>query len=301
MTGVAYHAGALAAIEHDLGWDPNDAEVVVGTSAGALIGAILRNGVPAHDLARVTTGSDPVAMPPRLAEDLMESPRSLPPLGFTTLMRQIPRVPDPALIATWVRNPTSFSITKFMAACLPDGRIDGVEHLATLGSELGEAWPRRDTWLTATRRSDYRRVVFGRDRTVPLHLAVAASTAVPGYFGSVQIDGRTYVDGGVVSPTNADTLVGMDLDRVFVMSPLSGRHVRGFGPHVVARRLAARTLAKEVRALEAEGTEVVIIEPSAELIETLGPDFMDHTRLEDIAREAFFDTGAQLAGIRRAA
>ena len=34
--GLAYHAGALAALEHDLGWDPRSADVIVGTSVGAV-------------------------------------------------------------------------------------------------------------------------------------------------------------------------------------------------------------------------------------------------------------------------
>jgi NTE family protein len=38
VIGLAYHAAALAAIEHDLGWDPRSADVVVGTSAGSFLG-----------------------------------------------------------------------------------------------------------------------------------------------------------------------------------------------------------------------------------------------------------------------
>ena len=49
--GLAYHAAALAALEHELEWDPRDAEVIVGTSAGAVIAALLRRGVSAADLA----------------------------------------------------------------------------------------------------------------------------------------------------------------------------------------------------------------------------------------------------------
>ena len=55
---MAYHAAALAAIEHDLDWDPNDADVVVGTSAGRSW-ALLRRGVPASDLAIIAVGPSP--------------------------------------------------------------------------------------------------------------------------------------------------------------------------------------------------------------------------------------------------
>ncbi len=49
--GQPYHAGVLAALEHDLGWDPRTAEIIVGTSAGSVTGTLLRLGVPASDLA----------------------------------------------------------------------------------------------------------------------------------------------------------------------------------------------------------------------------------------------------------
>jgi NTE family protein len=46
VVGVAYHAAALAAIERDLGWEPRPAEVVVGTSAGSLVGPCCAEACP---------------------------------------------------------------------------------------------------------------------------------------------------------------------------------------------------------------------------------------------------------------
>ena len=57
--------------------------------------------------------------------------------------------------------------------------------------------------------------------TTDVATAVAASSAIPGYFQPVEIDGREYVDGGVHSPTNADVLRKEDLDLVLVSSPMS--------------------------------------------------------------------------------
>src|SRR5687768_14183120 len=51
VVGQAYHAGVLAALEHDLGWDPRTADVIVGSSAGSVTGSLLRLGVSASDLA----------------------------------------------------------------------------------------------------------------------------------------------------------------------------------------------------------------------------------------------------------
>ena len=51
VVGQAYHAGVLAVLEHDCGWDPRSADVIVGTSAGSITGTLLRAGVPASELA----------------------------------------------------------------------------------------------------------------------------------------------------------------------------------------------------------------------------------------------------------
>ena len=53
--GHAFHAGVLAALHHELGWDARHADLVVGTSAGSVVAALLRAGLPAADLARRAT------------------------------------------------------------------------------------------------------------------------------------------------------------------------------------------------------------------------------------------------------
>jgi len=50
LMGQAYHAGVLAALQIELGWDARELELVVGTSAGAVTGALLRLGTSPLDL-----------------------------------------------------------------------------------------------------------------------------------------------------------------------------------------------------------------------------------------------------------
>ena len=85
--GAAYHAGALAALEHDLGWDPRRADFIVGTSAGALVGALLRLGLPSSDLAAVAVGA-PVRQANRaLVQRLVNRP-AVPPLTVRSRLRR---------------------------------------------------------------------------------------------------------------------------------------------------------------------------------------------------------------------
>src|SRR4051794_30145226 len=51
VPGVAYHAAVLAALENDLGWDARSAQVIVGTSAGAIVGSLPRAGARPLDPA----------------------------------------------------------------------------------------------------------------------------------------------------------------------------------------------------------------------------------------------------------
>ena len=54
--GYAFHAGVLAALADVSGWDARSAEVIVGTSAGSIAGAVLRAGCSPADLAARVTG-----------------------------------------------------------------------------------------------------------------------------------------------------------------------------------------------------------------------------------------------------
>jgi NTE family protein len=94
--GAAYHAGALAALQHDLGWDARDAAVVVGTSAGSIVGSLLRLGVPPTDLAALTVGAPAYQVAPELAASLLDRP-VFPPVTLRHLMR-IPRIPTPSMM-----------------------------------------------------------------------------------------------------------------------------------------------------------------------------------------------------------
>ena len=76
-----------------------------------------------------------------------------------------------------------------------------------LANLLGDDWPSRPLWIPATDLASGRRVVFGRDLHPPVHRAVAASAALPGFFAPARVDERVYVDGGIASPFNLDLIL----------------------------------------------------------------------------------------------
>lgn len=293
VVGQAYHAGVLAALEHDYGWDPRTAEVIVGTSAGSITGSLLRAGVPASELAAWTVRA-PLSDEGQVLEEMFgaEHPE-LAPFRVRDLVLRRPSLPRPGMVLGAVRSPREFRPLRAAMSLLGPGEHDIVSQLSTLGSS--ESWPAQELWITAVRREDGQFVVFGRDEEAPLHLAVASSCAVPGYFAPVQIGASTYVDGGAHSPTNADLLADRDLDLVVVLSPMSGPTRIPTDLYGASRLHSARLAAREVRSLRRRGTPVVVFRPGPAEQAAMGNDFLSANRVDDIVQEAFFGGGAHAA------
>src|SRR4029453_10355370 len=105
VIGHAYHAGVLDGLCDATGWDPRDAEVIVGTSAGSVVGALLRAGFSARDLAARSTG-DPVS--PEGAELAARAGMGNGPARFptgSTRRRGVPRMASPSLLMRAAMRP----------------------------------------------------------------------------------------------------------------------------------------------------------------------------------------------------
>lgn len=293
VIGLAYHAAVLAALETDLRWDPRTADLVIGTSAGSLIGALLRRGIPALDLASLAVGAQAEVLSDELVQALTERPE-MPP--YRLFDGRLPRLPDLGLVAAWLRRPWRFDPVMAAVAVLPDGNLDFAEQTAAARQAIGDEWPDGDLWVCTVEHRTLARRVFGRPPLTgaPLGAAVSASCAVPGYFAPVEIGGSTYVDGGVRSATNADLLCRTDTRLAIIVSPMTGTGLARAGREAALRRYVRRGLARERAQLERAGIEPVVIEPGPDVIRVLGLDFMNDERLDLITHEAFRDTARQI-------
>jgi NTE family protein len=304
--GAAYHAGVLTALETDLGWDPREADVIVGTSAGSIVASLLRLGVSPSDLAALLAQATHHATHPLVTDgwiapvEVVEPPptvRSIFGAGLPALWASS-RAPLSALTKRWVNSPWAFDPIGAIASLLPPGRLPIRPNVGFFDDYSGEQWPDRELWLTTVRRRDLRRVVFGRgDLRARLGAAVAASCAVPGYFAPVEIGGEDHVDGGVRSPTNADVLRREALDLVVIVSAMSADERPSWhaGPAVALRRHAHDKLMAERRALERAGIATVAFAPTPDVLRWQGANLLEAANTVDIVREAFLGTGEQLA------
>ena len=293
VVGQAYHAGVLAALEQDLGWDSRDADIIVGSSAGSVTGTLLRLGVPASDLASYAVESPLSPDGASIMDQLVVAP--FPPPSFSSLLRPWRR-PTPALLARLARRPWAFRPGVAAVTMLPAGQLDISDRVNRLAPLVGETWP-EGLWICAVRRDDGARTIFGRTGAPPASLpsAVAASCAIPGYFSPVTIGGVQYLDGGVHSPTNAAALRGLGLDLVVVVSPMSAVRGQSAGPGRLMRRSAHQRLESEVKALRAEGTSVVRFEPGPDSLQAMGFNAMASDRSGRVVQVAFLEAGSYAA------
>jgi NTE family protein len=288
--GAAYHAGALLALQHDTGWDPRTADVVVGTSIGSIVASLLRAGLSSDDLAAWASGVEPLpagAAARLLVDHISDNPlrMTVPRLaGIFGAMRQA--VPS----RRWLQRPTLATLSTM----LPHGVIDAARALEQLGA-LHDDWPVNPLWMPAVRTRDGQRVVFGRDEHPPLGTAIAASCAIPLLLRPVRIGDEHYIDGATHSPTNADVLTDAEVDVAIVISPMSGRPgaLRRRPDHTV-RAAFARRLRTETRRLADAGIEVYVFEPDVASLAALGINPIDRTRTVRVVPHAFLATGGQI-------
>jgi len=285
--GGAWSIAALASLQEQLAWDPRDAEFIVGTSAGAVLAALLGGGVSVDRLLACQRNETDTDCEWNHDTD---TGGALPPRpGFA---------PTGARLA-WHGLRGRTSMLTALCGLAPRGRfdmtpfrrlIDGVATPGQWSAHPGVRIMAVDTGTSA-------RTAFGAPDAPPAALndAVCASYGVPGWCPPVVIGGRSYIDGGVASPTSADRLVDTDLDEVVVLAPMASRQPdTPRSPPAKVERRVRRTMTaivdREVAALAATGKRVIRLEPGAEDLQAIGFNMMDPARRRRVLETALHTT-----------
>jgi NTE family protein len=294
--GHAFHAGVLTALSTELGWDARRADFLVGTSAGSIVAALLRAGLPPSDL--LARGS----LRPLSPEGAAIARRAGlgPPRPRPARRRAAAGMASPAQLARAARAPWSVTPGALAAAVLPAGQIPTDDMAVPFDNLFGATWPVRPTWIVAVQLDAGRRVAFGRAGAPEARLAdaVRASCAIPAFFEPVEIGGERYVDGGVHSTTNSDLVGGLrrPADLVLVSAPMSAaRGATGSGPMAMMRQYARLSLAREVAGLRARGIPVVTFQPTSAELEVMSGDSLDPANFAPVAAQTLETTTRRLA------
>lgn len=261
FTGIAWMWGVLAGLA-ERGVDLAGADLVVGTSAGAVVGTQLAAGL---DL-EVRYATQLAALEGEVAVTLR--PVTLLRFGVALLGRPTPE-----------RVRRRIGRIALRASTVPESA-----RLRLVGGRLQvTAWPERALRVTAVDAVTGEFRTFDRTSGVPLQEAVTASCAVPGIWPPITVDGRRYVDGGLRSPVNADLAAGYA--RVVVLAPI----VRGLGPITAA--------ATQVAALR-ERSRVAFVSPDAAALAAIGRNALDPARRPQSARAGRAQAGDVAADVR---
>lgn len=271
--GIAYHAGVVKALS-DAGLDPASADLVVGTSAGSIVGSILRTG---HDLDSVWQLAHDDVNPfmegaPFFRPEVVFSQGWRTPVGLArrvvgsgyVMQRSVVRWPvvaPPPVLQRFYRG----------------GLASVTEQRDEYARWTGEEWPEAPLWLCTFDIVTGRRVVLGQrvDSRPALPDAMRASSAVPIMYPPVRFGRRLLVDGAVSSSTNLDVAVEAGAELIVVAAPLAYDHDDPPSLHLrVSREYMDCKLRGEIARAEKAGAKVLVVRPNAEEAQVHGLNFL---------------------------
>lgn len=260
VTGIAWEIGILAGLA-DQGIDLTDADLVVGSSAGSVVGVDVRSGASLADLFAVQTRA------PGPNEIYAKMSRvTLATYIWAIAFSGKPEVARKRLgrLALRAKTESEQARRKVIESRLPTFE-----------------WPAGRLQITAVDALTGDLVIFDAASGVRLLDAVGASCAVPGIWPPVTISGRRYIDGGIRSPANADLAAGCG--SVVVIAP------------VVTGSRTIPSAASQAAELARSGARVAVIKPDKPALRAIGRNVLDPARRSGSAR-AGYAQAASVAG-----
>lgn len=262
IAGIGWAAGLTAGLAR-AGVRLADADLVVGTSAGSVVGAWL------------TTGVDPEEMLARQVDPSRQSPEIAATVDLEALAAQFAE-------AFGDRSPREVRVAVGEMALATETVPEQARRDVVAGRLPVHDWP-TGLLVTVVDALTGERQALDASCGFPLVDVVAASCAVPGVWPPTTLGDRRYVDGGVHTVLNADLAQGAE--RVLVLAPLG---VVGDGP-LGAGWDAARPLL---------GDRVLVVEPDARSREAFGSNPLDPGTRAPAAQAGLAQAGDVVDAVR---
>ncbi|MFF3457762.1 patatin-like phospholipase family protein [Streptomyces sp. NPDC002730] len=261
ITGVGWEFGILHGLA-EAGVDLSTADLVIGSSAGSVVGAQLMSGkLGIAELYERQLAAPDGEIGGRLA---------LPLLTYVL-----------AILTS--RTPEAYGRKLGRTALAADTVDEAARREVIAGRLVSHAWPGRRLLVTAVDAVTGELRAYDKESGVPLVDAVAASCAIPGVWPPVTIDGRRWIDGGVHSTANAHLAAGYE--RVVVIAPIASGNKVVVSPRAQAARLAAA------------GARVEVITPDAAARKVFGRHLSDPALRAPAARAGLAQAAAHVEAV----
>ena len=316
IEGCIYEIGALCALDEAIeGVELHRLGVYVGVSAGALVVACLANGLSARTMSRaiISQAPDPHL---NLRPEILFSP------AFGEYAKRLAKLPAVLAAAVWtyLRNPLDRSPVGALyglGSVMPVGFFDNKpleQYLARGFSGEGRTndfRALRPTLRVVAVNIDTAEVVtFGDAATahVPISRAVQASTALPGLYVPVEIDGENYIDGVARRTVHASVALDEGAALLFCINPLVPVNTEAAHRHSIVRRGLPAVLSPSFRALVHSrmrtgfrsykhvypDADILLIEPTAEDYELLFSNLLSFSNRHAVCEHAYQSTRRRL-------
>lgn len=252
IVGIAWEQGIIAGLKAG-GINLSDADTILGTSAGSVVGSQLASG-----------SSFDQADPPSA-----EQTRQL-----AELTEQLDLVLLGKVFEIWMHTSTNPNASREIGALAAQTGGWSEQQWLTVNQDMHglDDWPTGDLRITALEMATGELQIHTAGNA-PFNKAIAASCAVPAMFPAITINGCRYIDGGVISCTHADQLLPDQPDAVIIIAPITTASV-------VYGEGAEKSLQREVSELESSGAQVLAITPEASDVAAFGGNMMDPMQVE---------------------
>ncbi|HEV2372126.1 MAG TPA: patatin-like phospholipase family protein [Streptosporangiaceae bacterium] len=251
ITGIAWQLGMLAGLAAQ-GIELTNADLVVGTSAGSIVGAQLTSGASVADLYQAQLGPADGDISARM--------------GSNARIRY--------LLALCSRDGLRARVRIGRMALASPELVESRRREVIMSRLPSQDWPAQKLLITVVDADSGECAVFSSGDGVSLVDAVAASCAVPGVWPPLLINGKRWMDGGMRSASNAD-LAG-ECDRIVVLAPVA----RGF-------RNVMPAATRLCKAMTRAGRSVALLTPDRAALAAIGPNLLDSARRADAAQAGY--------------
>jgi NTE family protein len=277
ILGEAWLSALLAGIEQGCGFDPCACGSYVGTSAGSIVASALLAGErPGERLGRLPE------QPPVAESDVAGEPSTIRRAFGTAAGLGGAALAPLASLALSSSAPGGAVLRRSALARVRTGGRS-LDELGRMIERFGLHWDGR-LRIAAVELESGRRVMFGAPGATQLSVsqAVQASCAIPGVFRPLRAGGRSFVDGGVWSPTNMDAAEVGRGDRVLCLNPTGSIRAAIREPAGALAAVSRSIAAAEALALKRRGASTRTVNPDQASVAAMGANLMDRRQRRDV-------------------